>query len=173
MSDIKDVLTAHNEVEKIDELAMALDIFASSGLCLPTVIYDKAIDLRNELIRYSEHISWKEQAMIYEFGRSLIHYCKCIKHFFRAMFCKSVVYDSHGFRCCKEHPCHWVAFCQCYEICEYWNCPKVKGAEDGTRWKMSLRQAWETKHRVLLRWQTTDLLLRMGRPTEWWTHRCL
>ena len=57
MSDIKDILTAHNEVEKIDELAMDLDIFISSELCLPTVIYDKAIDLRNELIRYSEHIS--------------------------------------------------------------------------------------------------------------------
>ena len=57
MSGIKDILTVHNEVEKIDELAMTLDIFISSELCLPTVIYDKAIDLRNELVKYSEHIS--------------------------------------------------------------------------------------------------------------------
>lgn len=57
MSGIKDILTTHNEVEEIDELAMTLDIFISSELCLPTVIYDKAMDLRDELIRYAEHIS--------------------------------------------------------------------------------------------------------------------
>lgn len=57
MSDIKDILTAHNENQKIAELAITIDLFISSGLCLPTVIYDKAVDLRNELIRYSEHIS--------------------------------------------------------------------------------------------------------------------
>lgn len=55
MSQIKDILTANDEREKIEELAMALDIFISSELCLPTIIYDKAKDLRDELIRYSEY----------------------------------------------------------------------------------------------------------------------
>lgn len=57
MNQVKDILTANDEGEKIEELAMALDIFISSGLCLPTVIYDKVKDLRDELIRYSEHIN--------------------------------------------------------------------------------------------------------------------
>lgn len=57
MNDIKELITANNEVKRIEELVVILDVFISSGLCLPTIIYDKAMDLRDELIRYAEHIS--------------------------------------------------------------------------------------------------------------------
>ena len=55
-NNIKCILTANGEGEKAEELAVTLDIFISSGLCLPIEIYDKAKDLRDELIRYAERI---------------------------------------------------------------------------------------------------------------------
>lgn len=60
--------------------------------------------------------------MIYEFGRTIIHYCKSIRHFFRAMFCKHYWIDSHGLAECR------VGGNGCW--CKYWRCPKMKGVID-------------------------------------------
>ena len=61
--------------------------------------------------------------MIYEFGRNIIFYCKCIRHLFRAMFCKSFYRESHGVGMCGHDD---TKVC----CCEYWYCPRMKGADD-------------------------------------------
>ena len=67
--------------------------------------------------------------MIYEFGRCITRWCKEIGHYFKAMFCKSVRYESHGVRVCKEQP--WVmGKIKGYSKCRYWDCPKAKGIKD-------------------------------------------
>ena len=63
--------------------------------------------------------------MIYEFRRTIVHWCKSIRHFFRAMFCKNVGYESHGIRVCTERP--WQgARNRGYCVCRYNECPKRK-----------------------------------------------
>ena len=60
--------------------------------------------------------------MIYEWGRTIVHIGRSICHFFRAMFCKDYWVDSRGLAECRarDEGC-W---------CEYWRCPKRKGADD-------------------------------------------
>ena len=58
--------------------------------------------------------------MIYEFGREIVHCCKSIRHFFRAMFCKNYYVESHPIGMCEAEGC----------FCEYWRCPRQKGADD-------------------------------------------
>lgn len=62
--------------------------------------------------------------MIYEFGRGIVHICKCIRHFFRKMFCKSYFYNDWGK--CSERFCEIGKFLSCC----YEECPKLKGADD-------------------------------------------
>lgn len=60
--------------------------------------------------------------MIYEFGRYIVHCCKSIRHFFRAMFCKYYWIDSHGLAECGARGK------ECW--CEYERCPRLKGTDD-------------------------------------------
>jgi len=65
--------------------------------------------------------------MIYEFGRDIIYCCKCIRHFFRAMFCKDYYTELHGIGLCgqysREEPFP-------IRYCNYERCPKLKGVDD-------------------------------------------
>lgn len=65
--------------------------------------------------------------MIYEFGRNIIHCCKCIKHFFRALFCKDYYTELYRIGLCgkygKEEPFP-------IRYCNYERCPKMKGTND-------------------------------------------
>lgn len=64
--------------------------------------------------------------MIYELKDALIHLCKSIRHFFRALVCKDYCTESHGLGMCGRYGTE--AFEQ--RLCEYCWCPKREGADD-------------------------------------------
>lgn len=64
--------------------------------------------------------------MIYEWGRTIIYLCKSIRHFFRALFCRDYYVEEHGLGMCGKYGLNPLKA----RCCEYWNCPKAKGADD-------------------------------------------
>ena len=64
--------------------------------------------------------------MIYGLGRTIVHWVKSVLHFFRALFCDEWKWLEGRGGICRKESNPYIRIC----YCRYYNCPKLKGADD-------------------------------------------